>query len=203
MIKYFSILVSLLSLTATAQSLEVGAGAGTGAFYFIEEADNSVVTAFDSPASIYLDIKYNFKERIDGLKLRLQNTSVNIVGEDYQTGAPLDGTVETFTTSILYERLRSDKVFNIGYNVGLGFTQQDFIQIKNRNNAPIEDRFMSISLNGIFSVWLQENLRLNANTGLIWTDPISTFKGAENWQTAGEDISLLAQIGVSYTFKHD
>ncbi len=94
--KITTIIIAFFSVISIAQNIEIGAGAGTGAFYFIEESDNSVETAYDSPSSIYFDLKYNFEERIDGLKLRLQNTSVNIVGEDYQTRATLDGTGGNF-----------------------------------------------------------------------------------------------------------
>ncbi|AZQ43955.1 hypothetical protein [Nonlabens ponticola] len=196
-------LFSIFAISASimhAQLFEIGAGAGTGAYYMIEEADNSVITAYDSPASIYVDVKYNFKDRIDGLKLRFQNTSVNVVGEDYQTQRSLDGIVESFTTSLLYERLRADKIFNIGYNAGIGYTLQEFIQVKNENNAALEDRFMSVSFNGIFSLRLQDKLRFNLDTGLLWTDPINTFRGSDDWQTAGEDLSFLSQLGVSYRF---
>ncbi|SCY14941.1 hypothetical protein SAMN05192588_1389 [Nonlabens sp. Hel1_33_55] len=201
MIKFFTCSIFFIALYANSQSFEISAGAGTGAYYFIEEADNSVNTAYDSPASIFFDLKYNFKDRFDGMKMRFQNTSVNVVGDDYQTRSPLDGTVESFTISALYERLRADKVFNIGYNVGLGFTQQDFVQIKNNNIPALEDRFVSVTANGIFSLRLHDQLRLIAETGVFWTDPINSFKGTRNWQTAGEDVSLLLQAGISYRFK--
>ncbi|AGC77891.1 hypothetical protein LX97_03430 [Nonlabens dokdonensis] len=190
----------LISMTSIAQTFEIGAGAGSGAFYFIEDIDANAVAAYDSPASLYLDVKYNFKDRIDGLKLRLQNTSVNVVGNDYQTLAPIDGTVEMFTTSLLYERLRTDKKFNVGYNAGMGITHQEFVRIKNMNLPPREDKFMTLSFDGIFTLRLDQNLRLNLNTGLLWTDPMNTFRGSDNWQTAGEDLSFLAQIGISYKF---
>lgn len=194
------VLFFLIVTAAAAQTIEIGAGAGTGAFYIIEEADNNVITAYDSPGSLYVDIKYNFQERFDGLKLRLQNTSVNIVGEDYQTGISLDGTVETFTTSLLYERLRTDKAFNLGYNFGIGLTQQDFKQVTSNVIPPVQDRFMSLTLSGIYALRLHEKLRLNLETGLLWTDPINSFRGSDKWQTAGEDLNLLVQIGVSYRF---
>lgn len=190
----------LISFTCIAQTFEIGAGAGTGSFYFIEDLDNNAVADYDSPASLYLDVKYNFKDRIDGLKLRLQNTSVNVVGNDYQTLAPIDGTIESFTTSLLYERLRADKVFNIGYHAGMGMTLQEFVPVKNTNRPALQDRFMSITFGGVYSLRLQDKLRLNLETAVLWTDPINTFRGPDNWQTAGEDLSFLAQIGISYKF---
>jgi hypothetical protein len=85
--------------------------------------------------------------------------------------------------------------------MGMGVTQQEFTQLRNSNQPSIEDRFMSINFAGIYSLRLHENLRLNIETALLWTDPINSFRGSENWQTAGEDISLLGQIGVFYKFK--
>ncbi|WP_194852037.1 hypothetical protein [Nonlabens antarcticus] len=199
--KITAILILFISVITTAQSFEIAGGLGTGAFYFIEEVDNSVNTTYESPASLYFDLKYNFKDRIDGIKLRVQSTSVNIDGQDYQTGVALDGNVETFTTLLMYERLRSDKVFNIGYQMGMGLTQQEFIRQKNSNIQPLEEKFMSVTFGGLYSIRLHEKLRLNLETAIFWTDPINTFRGSKNWQTAGEDISFLAQLGVSYNFK--
>lgn len=198
--KILSIILGVTALCATGQTIEIGAGAGTGSFYFIENIDRKAQTSFNGAASLFVDVKYSFKDRIDGIKLRLQNTSVNLEGFDYQTGARLDGIVETFTTSLLYERLRSDKVFNIGYHFGMGLTHQEFIGIQHRGIPIQQDRFMSITLGGIYSLRLHEKLRLNIETAMLWTDPINTFRGANDWQTAGEDISLLGQVGVSYRF---
>jgi hypothetical protein len=198
--KVITIIIAFYPVIFLAQNIEIGAGVGTGAFYFIEEADNNVFTAYDSPLSIYFDLKYKFDDRIDGLKLRLQNTSVNVVGEDYQTRARLDGIVESFTFSLLYERLRSDKIFNIGYHAGFGYTQQDFTQIKNRNLPALEDRFISATAAAVYSLRLKEKLRLKLETGMLWTDVSNSFRGSRNWQTAGEDLSFLVQIGVSYAF---
>ncbi len=108
--------------------------------------------------------------------------------------------VETFTFSLLYERLRSDKKFNIGYHFGLGYTQQDFTQIKNRNIPAREDRFISATAAAIYSLRLNEKLRLKLETGVLWTDVSNSFRGSSNWQTAGEDVSFLVQLGISYAF---
>jgi len=198
--KYILIVAGFTTLMAPAQTFEIGAGAGTGAYYIIEEADNNAITAYDSPASMFVDVKYNFKDRIDGVKLRLQNTSVHILGRDYQTGTALDGRIESFTTSLLYERLRTDRVFNVGYHFGMGVTQQHFKQVISNGIPAVQDRFMSLTFGGIYALRIHEHLHLNLETGILWTDPINGFRGSENWQTAGEDISFLAQLGLSYRF---
>jgi len=91
----------LFSMNSFAQTIEIEAGAGTGGFYFIEETDNDILSTYNSPASLYFDVTHHFKDRIDGIKLRIQNTSVHVVGKDYQTSIAIDGTVESFTTSLL------------------------------------------------------------------------------------------------------
>jgi hypothetical protein len=198
--KHILLLMGFATLIANGQTFEIGAGAGTGAYYIIEDADNAAIIAYDSPASLFVDVKYNFKGRIDGVKLRLQNMSVHVLGMDYQTGVLLDGRVESFTTSLLYERLRTDRVFNVGYYFGMGVTQQDFKQVISNSIPAVQDRFMSLTFGGVYALRIQENLHLNLETGFLWTDPINSFRDSENWQTAGEDLSFLAQLGLSYRF---
>ncbi len=60
---------------------------------------------------------------------------------------------------------------------------------------------MSITFGGAFSLRLYEKPRLILETALLWTDPITTLRGSENWQTVGEDISFPGQMGISYRFK--
>lgn len=199
MTKYLFLVFSLVSIYTQAQTIEIGVGAGTGPYFFIEEFDPNVDNSYDGAASLYVDIKYNFKDRIDGLKLRFQNTSVQIEGLEYQTNEPINAIVETFTTSLLYERLRSDKAFNVGYNFGVGMTKQE-IEFSRNPFSQRQNSFASVTAGGIFSFRLHEKLRLNLETGLLWTDPINTFRGPDNWETAGEDLSFLAQVGVSYKF---
>lgn len=199
---YFLLALIFISQTILAQNLEIAAGAGSGAYYIFEEADDNSNISYDGAASLYLDLKYNFNN-IEGLKLRLLNTSTSLKGQDYQTRSPLDGTVDTYSFLMLYERLRTDKKFNVGYNFGLGHTIQNLNRAKNIPATAVEDRFMSVNLAGVFSVRLNNSLRLNAETGLLWTDPINTFRGSYDWQTAGEDLSFLVQVGLSYPFLKD
>ena len=196
----YLLLFVIVPFLGFSQSFEIGAGAGTGAFYFFESIDDNVDMDYSNAASIYVDAKYNFKDRYDGIKLRLQNTSVDLDGNDYQQGLRIDGNVETFTIALLYERLKSDKNFNIGYNFGVGHTVESLEPIRNQRGLDFEERFMNVSGAGIFSFRLNDTLRLRGETGLLWTDPVNTFRGSENWQTAGEDLSFLVQIGISYLF---
>lgn len=197
--KSILLVFTLVSMYTAAQTIEIGAGAGTGSYFFIEELDANVDNSYAGAASLFVDLKYNFKDRIDGLKLRFQNTSVNIVGFEYQTNESIDAIIETFTTSILYERLRSDKAFNVGYNFGVGITKQE-IEFRRNPFSQRQNSFASITAGGIYSLRLHDKLRLNLETGLLWTDPINTFRGPDNWKTAGEDLSFLAQVGVAYKF---
>lgn len=192
--------ILFISSVLTAQSFEIGAGAGTGAFYMIENADDNVNLSYTNEASIYVDLKYTFKDRNDGFKLRFQNMHVEINGTEYLSNVVLSGSVETFTTLLLYEFMPTEKNFNIGYNFGLGFTKQEYERFPSVIQFAPQDNYMSVAAGAITALKLNEKLFLRLETGLLWTDPINSFKGPANFQTAGEDLSLLVQLGLSYRF---
>lgn len=192
------LLTLLLSFSSIAQTLELSAGAGTGAFYFGEEADNSIPNGFDHHRSLYFDITYRKENTPNALKLRFQQTAVDIEGLEYQTNRPLDGTIETFTTALIFERLKFNRKVNVGYQLGMGLTQEDFVVNRNINSIPEQDRFASIIIGTVATTRLSERFRLNLELTGLWTDPLNTLRGSDNWQTAGEDISFILQAGISY-----
>ena len=199
---YFLLVFILISQTILAQNIDIGAGAGSGSFYLIEELDDNARTSFESPASLYLDMKYNFND-VEGLKLRMLHSSVLVQGQDYQSGLSLNGSVDAFNFLLLYERLRADKKFNMGYNFGLGHTIQNFNRNTRSGANDVQDRFMSLNFAGIGSLQLSDRLRLKGEVGFLWTDPINSLRGSDYWQTAGEDLSFLVQLGLSYSFLKD
>ncbi|ARN76666.1 hypothetical protein BST97_00855 [Nonlabens spongiae] len=199
---YFLLVLILISQTMLAQNIEIGAGAGSGAFYLIEEIDDNSRAIYEGPASLYMDFKYNFNG-VEGVKLRMLHTSVMVEGQDYQSGLSLNGTVDAFSFLLLYERLRADKKFNVGYNFGLGHTIQNFNRNTRSGANDVQDRFMSLNFTGIASLQLSDRLRLKGEAGFLWTDPINSLRGSDYWQTAGEDLSFLVQLGLSYSFLKD
>ncbi len=199
---YFFLALIFISQNILAQNIEIGAGAGSGSFYLIEELDDNARTSFEAPASLYMDVKYNFNE-VEGLKLRVLHSSVLVQGQDYQSGISLNGSVDAFSFLLLYERLRADKKFNVGYNLGLGHTIQNFNRNTRSGANDVQDRFMSFNFAGIGSLQLNDRLRLKGEAGFLWTDPINSLRGSDYWQTAGEDLSFIVQVGLSYTFLKD
>ena len=199
---YLFLVLILISQTILSQNIEIGAGAGSGSFYLLEELDDNARASYEGSASLYMDFKYNFNE-VEGLKLRILHTSVMVEGQDYQSGLSLNGTVDAFNFLLLYERLRADKQFNVGYNFGLGHTIQNFNRNTRSGANDVQDRFMSLNFAGIGSLQLSDRLRLKGEAGFLWTDPINSLRGSDYWQTAGEDLSFLVQIGLSYSFLTD
>ena len=57
---------------------------------------------------------------------------------------------------------------------------------------------MSVNLSGIISSKLNENLTLQLEPTLLWTDPVNSFRESDKWEIAGEDLSILMQIGIKY-----
>jgi hypothetical protein len=197
--KYFlATSILLLSFSSIAQTLEISGGAGTGAFYFGEEADNSISNGFDHHRSLYIDITYRKENTPNALKLRFQQTAVDIEGLEYRTNRTLDGSIETFSTALMYERLRFNRNINLGYQIGVGFTQEDFVVNKSISATPEQDRFASIILGAVATTRLSDKFRLNLELTGLWTDPLNTLRGSDNWQTGGEDISFILQAGISY-----
>jgi hypothetical protein len=197
--KYFlATSILLLSFSSIAQTLEISGGAGTGAFYFGEEADNSIANSFDNHRSLYFDLTYRKENTPNALKLRFQQTAVDIEGLEYRTNRTLDGSIETFSTALMYERLRFNRNINLGYQIGVGFTQEDFVVNKSISATPEQDRFASVILGTVATTRLSDNFRLNLELTGLWTDPLNTLRGSDNWQTGGEDISFILQAGISY-----
>lgn len=196
--KIFLLFTLLSILSINAQSLEVGAGLGTGYFYFGEEVDNAAQTSFKNHRSLYFDLAYRIPESANAFKLRFQQTAVDVVGKEYRTQRPLDGSVETFTTAIVYERLNFNKRVNLGYQLGMGFTQEDLVVNTALNTVPERDRFTSVLIGAVASTDLSYRLRLNVELTGLWTDPLNTIRSSDQWQTAGEDISFILQAGLSF-----
>ncbi|MGB5983307.1 MAG: hypothetical protein WBG46_14290 [Nonlabens sp.] len=193
---YFILIFPIISF---AQSVEIGAGAGGGALYLLEDIDTNTDIDFSSAGTLYVDLKYNFADRPDGIKLRYQSMSALVYGRTYLANQFIDGKVEGQTFSLLYERLRSHQTINFGFNAGLGHTIETLNLVPRPGTYLREINYATLSGAGILSYQLNDALSLRAEMGFLWTDPINTFRGSENWQTAGEDVSLLLQFGITYT----
>ena len=189
----------IATLEGKSQNLEVGFGLGTGSAYLFENNDSDVNIDYSAPFSSYMDLKYSKPDSYFGLKLKFQYLNAAIEGRNWKSSnEPIDGDVTSLTSMILLEHLKENKQWNFGYNFGFGYTHQEFRQDL-INSSPIVDRnFMSVNLSGIISSKLNENLALQLEPTLLWTDPVNSFRESDKWEIAGEDLSILMQIGIKY-----
>ncbi len=192
-------IILLATLEGKAQNLEVGFGLGTGSAYIFENTDSGIDIDYSLPFSSYLDIKYSKPDSYFGLKLKFQYLNSAIEGRNWKSSnEPINGEVTSLTSMILLEHLKEDNKWNFGYNFGLGYTHQEFRQDL-LNFSPVVDRnFMSVNFSGIISSKLNDKLALQLEPTLLWTDPVGSFRESDKWQIAGEDLSILMQIGLKY-----
>ncbi|MDT0647064.1 hypothetical protein RM545_10205 [Zunongwangia sp. F260] len=197
------ILIAFISLIGTlegrSQNLEVGFGLGTGSAYTYENFDSSVDINYSLPFSSYLDLKYSNTESYFGLKLKFQYLNAGIEGRNWKNNnEPIDGDVTSLTSMILLEHLKEDNTWNFGYNFGFGYTHQEFRQNLNILSPGITSNYMSVNFSGIISSKLTEDLALQIEPTLFWTDPVGSLRASDKWQIAGEDINILLQLGIKY-----
>ncbi len=198
-ITLIALIVLFASLEGKSQNLEVGFGLGTGSAYMFENTDSGIDIDYSAPFSSYMDLKYSKPDSYFGLKLKFQYLNAGIEGKNWKSSnEPIDGDVTSLTSMILLEHLKEKNKWNFGYNFGFGYTHQEFRQDL-INLSPVVDRnFMSINFSGIISSKLNENLALQLEPTLLWTDPVSSLRESDKWEIAGEDLSILMQIGIKY-----
>ncbi|MDT0676711.1 hypothetical protein [Autumnicola musiva] len=190
----------LLSFTkGKAQTFELGFGIGSGTAYLVENLDDGIDIDYSTPLSSYVDLKYSKSDKYFGAKLRLQYLNAGIRGSNWKgLNYNINGEVTSLTTLILLEHLKCNSKWNSGYNFGLGYTNQTFKPdlVNSINN--IESTYLSINISGILNRKINENFSFQIEPNLMWTDPINSLRNREKWQIAGEDISMLIQLGLTY-----
>ncbi|WP_019037785.1 hypothetical protein [Psychroflexus tropicus] len=194
-----TLLLILLSQECKSQHFDVGFGVGSGAAYLVEANDNAVDISYALPFSSYLDLKFTPAESYFGLKLRFQYLNAGIEGENWKNfNQPIDGDVSSLTTLLMLEHLKDNQTWNLGYNFGVGYTYQSFRPDLTNLTPALESRFMSFLFSGLLSRTINDQLAIQLEPGLLWTDPVGSFRSSEKWQIAGEDLSVLLQAGVRY-----
>jgi hypothetical protein len=189
------------SLIGKSQSFDIGFGLGTGTSYIFESKDESVDIDYALPFSAFASLKYIPQSSYFDYKLNFQFINTGIVGRNWESGRPIDGEVSSFTTSLLLEHLNDNKTWNFGYNFGFGYTTENYIEDLDKRSLSYFRKFMSITISGLLSVKVSEKLSLQLIPSFIWTDPVNSFRSADKWYIAGEDLNFLAQIGISYRLK--
>ncbi|WP_037318811.1 hypothetical protein [Salegentibacter sp. Hel_I_6] len=198
-ITLIALILLFASLEGKSQNLEVGFGLGTGSAYMYENSDSSIDIDYSLPFSSYLDLKYSKPDSYFGLKLKFQYLNAGIEGRNWKTSnEPIDGDVTSLTSMILLEHLKEENTWNFGYNFGFGYTRQEFRQDLTNLSPAVVSNFMSVNFSGIISSKLTENLALQIEPTLFWTDPVGSLRDSDRWQIAGEDVSILMQVGIKY-----
>lgn len=193
--------VFALAFQGKAQTLELGLGVGSGAAYLFENSDKSVNISYSLPFSSFADLKYSHPDRYFGGRLKFQYLNTGVEGDDWKSGMYTDnvnGDVSSFTAMLLLEHLKTDKPWNFGYNFGIGYTNQKLRYDLVYHSYQIETGYMSAALGGIINRKLTENLSLTIEPSLFWTDPVNSLRNSDKWQIAGEDLSILVQVGIRY-----
>ena len=107
--------------------------------------------------------------------------------------------MSSLTTMLMLEHLKEDSTWNIGYQFGVGYTRQSFRQDLTDLSPVIESWYMSLAFSGLLSRKINDKFAVQLEPGLLWTDPVGSLRSSEQWQIAGEDLSVLVQLGVRYT----
>lgn len=199
---YTIILSSVVLFTLTAQKLEVGFGTGSGKTFIVEDAGNNTNFNYNVPFSMFGEIAFVFEDSFFNLKLRGQYVysgikSYNNLGNDFVAQRDY---VNSYTTYLLVEHLKSDKNWNFGYSTGFGLSRESsFVQLSQEGTYGINtQQFMNFLFSGMVSKRISNSLKLTIEPTIIWSDVVGTF--GRTWQARGEDINALLQVGMRYRF---
>lgn len=194
-----------IGITATlalkAQNLKVGFEAGSGSSYIVERVQLGMMYSPSSAMSVSLGLETTSYFE---LKTKLLYCNTRFTTPTFLSLPPFGpslGEVTTFSGLSLLEHMNDSNRLNIGYNLGLGFTDETYV-VNNPFLSFNDSRrqYMSIVLDGIASFKLTENPNIYTHPLLLWTDPLNTFRWS-NWYSAREDLSALALLGFEYRLK--
>ena len=190
----FYLLISSLSFS---QSLEVGAGVGTGSTYIVENSDKSVNINYKTPSSIYTDLKYIPSNSNIGVMLRYQYTNTSVNGQKwFEVNQNFNAIVGDNSLFLLIEYIKTnEQKVSFGGNAGLGYTKQT-INFTDENYS-IENSFPSVNISGIVNYRFSNKFSIKLQPTFQFFDPISGMK-IKQYNFAKEDIHFFALLGVSY-----
>ncbi len=194
-------LLTCCALTAFAQKVDFSLSGGTGKSYIFESTDNSVNVHYSLPSSLMTEIKFTPKDRAWGVKLRLHHLQSDVTGENWMNKTPLDGSIQSLTTSLLLENEIIKRKFSYGLSFGLGLTKETVQpQQYNPYNKTITN-YASISAGGHISYKLCRDFDLQIQPLLLWQDPFKTIgvlTGNAKPNFALEDLSGVVNFGIRY-----
>ena len=198
------LLLSVLLCSTTfafGQKLDFGLSIGTGKSYFFETLYKSSEIKYGLPLSFLTELKYTPKDKKWGVKLRLQNIESTVKGQNWVDKTPLNGYINSFTTSILLENEIIKKNFIYGFNFGLGLTNETMQPLQYSTLSNTTKNYTSITVGGHLTYRIDKNLDFQILPTLFWQDPlksIAVWTGSGNANVAGEDLTILINFGVRY-----
>ena len=198
-----------MNFNAKAQKLDIAFSAGTGKAYIFESIDRSVNVNYGTPLSFLAETKFTPKNASWGIKLRFQSIETTIKGENWtEFFAPqINGYISSQTTSLLLEKeinkfagTFGDK-FSCGLNFGLGLTTETMQKQQTNPAEKTSKNYLSTTFGAHFTYKLNDNFDLQLLPTMLWQDPfktISFLSGNTRPNLAGEDLSMILNVGVRY-----
>ena len=184
-----------------AQKFDLGLSIGTGKSYLFESIDKSVDVKYGLPTSLLTELKFTPKDKNWGVKLRLHSIESTVIGQNWLDKTPLNGYINSFTTSILLENEIAKKKYSYGFNFGFGLTKET---IQPQQYAPTNkttNNYNTISVGGHITYKLNKELDFQILPTLFWQDPfksIGVLTGSRKANLAGEDFTMLVNFGLRY-----
>lgn len=122
------LLISLcFTLQMNAQSMHIGVGVGTGFAYVDEYLTSSIKVSYTPPLTSHVYLNFNPNEWYFDIKLQVLYLHTQISGTNWNAWSEeqtLNGHISSYTTSLRLERMTYKQGWNIGYHLGVGYTNE-------------------------------------------------------------------------------
>ncbi|MDI9311214.1 MAG: hypothetical protein QM535_13445 [Limnohabitans sp.] len=198
-----SILTFLLFATTFSfgQKLDFGLSVGTGKSYLFESINKTVNVNYGAPISLITEIKFTPKDKNWGIKLRVHNIESTLKGENWVNKTPLNGYINSITTSLILENEIAKKHFSFGFNFGLGLTKETIQQQQYYSFDKSVQNYTSLSVGAHLTHKISKDFDFQILPTLLWQDPFKTIgylTGKRNANFAGEDLTMTLNFGLRY-----
>ena len=191
----------LITNLAVSQGFDLALSFGTGMNNIVERYDNTINIKYSLPFSTTYEIKYVLNDAYFYPNLKFAYINSSISGTNWETNTNIDGEVSSLTTYLLLEHFKENKSINQGYNFGLGYTSENYIENLERGKQSESRKFISVLVSTFLAHKFTDKITAKLEANIIWADPVNTFRGKSKWYIAGEDISFLIYLGIVYHFK--
>jgi len=183
------------------QRVDFGVSVGSGKSYLFESKDKSVDVQYGVPMSLITEVKYTPKDKNWGLKLRVHNVESTVKGENWETRTPLNGYINSITTSLILENEIPKKHFSYGFNFGFGLTKETIQQQQYLSFYNATRNYTSFSVGAHYTLKINKNFDFQILPTFLLQDPfksIGVITGARKANFAGEDLTMTINFGLRY-----